>query len=101
MFVQKISLFKANPRRFTNLIVPLLRQSKRRKYFKDKTTAMIGKQCPIMEGLKMSKTSYGSCCSFGIESRSPHPHKSIDFQALRDNISSNICIYQKTVFLLF
>ena len=51
-FVRKISLYMANPRRFTNLIVPLLRQNKRRKYFKDKTTAMIGNQCPFMEGLK-------------------------------------------------
>ena len=31
MFVRKISLLMANPKRFINLIVPLLRQSKRRR----------------------------------------------------------------------
>ena len=50
-FVRKLSLSMANPKRFTNPIVPLLRQSRRRKYFKDKTTAMFGSQCPFMEGL--------------------------------------------------
>ena len=32
-FVWNISLLMANPKRFTNLIVPLKRQSKSRKYF--------------------------------------------------------------------
>ena len=39
----------------------------------------------------MSKQNYGSCRSFAIESRSPHPHKAIDFKTLEDNISGNIC----------
>ena len=51
-FVQKISLYMANPRRFTNLIVPLVRQCRRRKYYKDKTSAMIGNQCSFMKGLE-------------------------------------------------
>ena len=51
-FVRKKSLYMANPKSFTNLTVPLLRHSKRRKYFNDKTTAMIGNQCPFMEGCK-------------------------------------------------
>ena len=46
-----MSLYMENLKRFTNLIEHLLRQSKRRKYFKDKTTAMIRNQCPFMEGL--------------------------------------------------
>ena len=50
-FLQKLSFSMANPRKFTNLIVPLLRQSRRQKYFKDKTTAMFGIQCTFMEGL--------------------------------------------------
>ena len=50
-FVRKITLYMTNPRKFTNL-VPLLRQSRRRKYYKDKTTAMIGNQCPFIEGLE-------------------------------------------------
>ena len=35
-----------------------------------------------------------------IESSSPHPHKAIDFQAMRDTISSNTCIsiYVKKTF---
>ena len=91
MFVRKISLYMANPRRFHNLIVPLLRQSRRRKYNKDKTTAMIENQCLFMEGLENVIKNYGSCRSFAIERRCPHPHKAIDFKTLRDNISSNIC----------
>jgi hypothetical protein len=62
----------ANTRRFTMLIAPLLGQSRRRKYVKDKTTAMIGNQC-----------FSGSCRSFAIKSSSPHPQKAIDLQALR------------------
>ena len=50
--VRKISLYMANPRRFTKLIVPLLRQSRRRKYYKDKITAMIKNQCPFLEGFE-------------------------------------------------
>ena len=42
----------ANPRRFTDPIVPLLSQSKRRKYVKGKTTAMIGNKCPLMDWLE-------------------------------------------------
>ena len=38
----------ANSRRFTKLIVPLLRQSRRKKYYKDKITAMIKNQCQLM-----------------------------------------------------
>ena len=51
-FLGEISLYIAYPKRFTNRTVPLLRQSKRKKYFKDKTTAMIGNQSPFMEGLE-------------------------------------------------
>ena len=39
----------------------------------------------------MSKQNYGSCRSFSNESRSPHPHKAIDFKTLEENISGNIC----------
>ena len=42
----------ANPRKFTNPIVPLLRQSRRIKYYIDKTTPMFGNQCLFMEGLE-------------------------------------------------
>ena len=51
-FLRQIFLYMANPRIFTNPIVPLLSQSKRKKYFKDKSTAMIEYQCPFMEGLE-------------------------------------------------
>ena len=51
MFVQKISLYMANPRRFTNLIVPLYGQS-RKKNIKDKTIAMIRNQSLFMVGLE-------------------------------------------------
>ena len=40
----------------------------------------------------MSKPNYGFCHSFAIESSSPHPHKAIDFQLMRDTISGNTCI---------
>ena len=42
----------ANPRRFTDLIVPLLSQSKRRKYVKGKTTEMMGNKCLLMDWLE-------------------------------------------------
>ena len=57
-----------------NLIVPLLRQSRRGKYNKDKTTAMIENQCLFMEGLENVIKKYGSCRSFAIERRCPRPH---------------------------
>ena len=50
-FAQKY-LYMANPKWFTHLVVPLLRQSKTRQYVKDKTKVMIGNQCPFMEGLE-------------------------------------------------
>ena len=72
----------ANTRRFTNIIVPLLRQNlnlnlKRQNYSNDRKSMFV----------------YGSCRSFAIKSSSPHQHKANDFQALRDNISGNICMY--------
>ena len=87
----KISLYMANPKRFTNLILPLLEQSRSRKYYKDNTTAMIKNQCLFMEGLENVIKNHGSCRSFAIESRSPHPHKAFDFKTLRHNIPCNIC----------
>ena len=40
---------------------------------------------------KCHKKNHGSCRSSAIESRSPHPHKAIDFKTVRDNIPGNIC----------
>ena len=51
MFVQKISLYMANPRRFTNLIVPLLDQSRRRKYYKDKNYSNDQKSMSVYGGV--------------------------------------------------
>ena len=44
----------------------------------------------LWRGWKRSFKKFGSCRSFAIESSSSHPHKAIDFQTLRDNISGNI-----------
>ena len=52
--VQKISLLMANPGRLTKPIAPLLRQSRRREYFKDKTTAMMESNFCLWRGWKMS-----------------------------------------------
>ena len=82
-----------NPKRFTNFIVPLLRQSKRRKYFNDKTTAMIRNQCPLMDGFEnVINKLWILHADLSNESSSPYPHKAIDFQAMRDTISGNTCI---------
>ena len=44
MFVRKISFYIANPRKFTNLILPLSIQSKRRTYNVDNIAAVFGFQ---------------------------------------------------------
>ena len=82
----------ANPRIFTNLIVQLLKQRRRRKYYKDKNNGNVRKSMSIYGGVgKCHKKNYGFFRSFAIESSSPHPHKAIDFQTQSDNICGNIC----------
>ena len=53
---------------------------------------MFGNQCQFMEGLENVIKSCGSCFLFAIESSYPNPHKAIDFQSMRDDISGNICV---------
>ena len=50
-FVRKISFYMANPKRSTNFIVPLLRQGKRRNYFKEKNYSDDWKSMSIYGGV--------------------------------------------------
>ena len=46
----------------------------------------------IYGGVQKCHKQIMDLADLSIESSSPHPHKAIDFQAMRDTISGNTCI---------
>ena len=74
MYVQKICLYTANPRTFTNPILTLLMQSRITNYYVDKITAVFGFQRLVylsVNGLsEFVVKNYKFVGSFGIESGS-------------------------------